>query len=171
MSVSDLRNNSFDPIAWQDRVVDTSTGNVLQEGTPVNETNLNNIETGMMIAHYDIGMLALSTAQVVNALRLELQKWQNQRVVQGQATITNNSPATYFASSDPSVNVTLPTTAFAEINSPNYQVVITPISADDLGKVGELRVSGKAQNGFTVTMTGSATTVTFLWTILNPNVA
>ncbi len=170
MALIDLRNADYSPVVWQDQVVDSTTGTVLQAGTPVNQTNLNNDETGIMIAHYDIGLLLLSTAQTLNAIRQDMDKWQNQRLLQGQATITNSTPATYFNTADPFVNVSLSSTAYPEINAPNYDVQITPISADDLGRVGQLLVSNKAQNGFTVTMTGSATTCTFLWTIVNPSI-
>jgi hypothetical protein len=47
-------------------------------------------------------------------------------------------------------------------------VLITPVSASDFGAIGQLIVYDKAQNGFKVKMTGSATSVTFFWTIINP---
>lgn len=167
MSIPDLRNQSYDPIEWEDRVVDSATGNVLVEGTPVNEVNLNRMESGLMVALYDIGAALLASLQDVNANRLELGKYRNQRILQGQATITGTA-ANYFRDAEPFVLVSL--TGYAQINSPDYDVVITPLSASDMGAIGNLTVYDKTQNGFKVKMSGSATSVTFMWTLLNPRV-
>lgn len=167
MAISDLRNQSYEPIEWEDRVVDQLTGDVLVEGTPVNEVNLNRIEAALLLAHLDIGSLASCMAAVVRSLLTELDKYKRQRFVQGQATITS-SGGTYFVSSEPFVSVSLPSNALPELNAPNYDVLITPVSASDWGKIGQLIVYDKAQNGFKVKMTGSATSVTFFWTIINP---
>lgn len=171
MTVEDLRNAQFDPTVWQDEVLDNNTPpNVLQVGTPVNQTNLNAIETALLVALWDIGSGLLFALSMVNMMSLELQKWQNQRLIQGQGTIVNSSPGADIVSAYAFVNIAFPTGAYPEINSPNYDVLVTPISADDLDRVGQLRVSNKTQNGFTVTMTGSAGTCTFLWTVVNPSV-
>jgi len=167
LSIPDLRNQSYDPIEWEDRVVDSATGNVLVEGTPVNEVNLNRMESGLMVALYDIGAALLAVLQEANANRIELQKYRNQRILQGQATIAG-SAATYFRDSEPFVSVSL--TGYAQINAPDYDVLITPLSASDMGAVGDLVVYDKTQNGFKVKMTGSATSVTFMWTLINPRV-
>lgn len=42
-----MSEKKFKRIYWEDRVVDDSTGEVLVEGTPVNEENLNRIEEGI----------------------------------------------------------------------------------------------------------------------------
>lgn len=89
------------------------------------------------------------------------------RFQQGVATITGVNSNGYFRSSDPFVTVAID--GFPQINAPNYDVLVTPISGD-AGLVGRLEVYDKTQNGFKVKMTGSASSVTFLWTILNPNV-
>ena len=139
------------------------------EGTPVNEVNLNNDEAGILLAHYDIGLLASFLMQQSNLNRLEIDKYKKQRLQQGQATIITSTDAnTYFRDAEPFVTVAL--TGYAQINAPNYDVLLTVTSADDLGKVGELVVYDKTQNGFKVRMTGSAKAVSFMWTLLNPNV-
>lgn len=161
-----LRTLQYEPTEWEDRVKDQK-GNVLVEGTPVNEVNLNNIEAGILLAHYDIGLLAEFLAQQTRLNMLEIQKYKNQRLLQGQATISGTASNEYFRDFEPFVLVSL--TGFAQINAPNYDVIVTPISGD-AGLVGRLEVYDKTQNGFKVKMTGSASSVTFLWTLLNPSV-
>jgi hypothetical protein len=79
LAVEDLRSQSYDPIEWEDRVVDSATGDVLVEGTPVNEVNLNRVESGLMVALYDVGAGLLVALQEANANRKELEKIKNQR--------------------------------------------------------------------------------------------
>lgn len=162
-----LRTLQYDPTEWEDRVKDQN-GNVLVEGTPVNEVNLNNIEAGVLTSHYDIGSALLTALQLSTLNEKEIEKYKKQRLLQGQATIVNfGNDNGYFRSSDPFVTVAID--GFPQINAPNYDVLVTPISGD-AGLVGRLEVYDKTQNGFKVKMTGSASSVTFLWTILNPNV-
>lgn len=161
-----LRTLQYEPTEWEDRIKDQN-GNVLVEGTPVNEVNLNNIEAGILLAHYDIGVLVAFLAQQTNLNKLEIEKYKKQRLLRGQATITSSASNGYFRDSEPFVQVSL--TGFAQINAPNYDVLVTPISGD-AGLVGRLEVYDKTQNGFKVKMTGSAQSVTFLWTLINPAV-
>ncbi len=166
MAISDLRAHSYEPLEWEDRVVDQLTGEVLVQGTPVNEVNLNNLESGMLLSHLDIGSLAGMLASLVRHLAGEVDKYRRQRLIQGEATITG-SAGTYFRDADPFVTVSLPVDALPQINSPNYSVLVEVIAASDWGAVGQLIVYDKAQNGFKVKMTGSAASVTFRWTIIN----
>jgi hypothetical protein len=169
MSVKDYRDQSYVPTEWEDQVVDKESGDVLVEGTPVAETTLGNMETGIMLSHFDIGSMALFALQMANHNQLELEKYKRQRLLQGRETISNNvSDNGYFRSSEPFKTVSLD--GFPQINAPDYDILLTPTSADDLGKVGELIAYDKTQNGFKVKMTGSAKTVSFLWTLINPNV-
>lgn len=168
MTLADIRNRQYEPLEWEDRVIDSQTGNILVPGTPVNEENLNNIEAGILLAHYEIGLLASFLMQQTNLNRLEIEKYRKQRLQQGQATITSTDTNTYFRDAEPFVTVAL--SGFAQINAPNYDVLLTVTSADDIGRVGKLVVYDKIQNGFKVKMTGSAKAVSFMWTLLNPNV-
>ncbi|NNV06202.1 signal transduction protein [Geobacillus sp. MMMUD3] len=161
------RTRTYEATVWEDRVLDEATGQVIVEGTPVDEENMNNIEAGILVAHYDIGLLAAFLSQQAMLNAKELEKYKKQRLVQGQATITGSSSNGYFRDSEPFVQVNL--TGFAQINAPNYDVIVTPISGDS-GFVGRLEVYDKTQNGFKVKMTGSASSVTFLWTLINPAV-
>lgn len=167
MSIADLRVRSYEPLEWEDRVVDQVTGQVLVEGTPVNEVNLNNLESGMLLSHLDIGSLVGLLASYARHLGSEVDKFRRQRILQGQATITSSGGG-YFRDTDPFVTVSLPSDTLPQINSPNYTVLIEVVSASDWGKIGQLIVYDKAQNGFKVKMTGSAASVTFFWTIVNP---
>lgn len=168
MAVEDLRDQSYEPIEWEDRVIDQPTGDVLVEGTPVNETNLNRMESGLLTAHLDVGLDVLVAIQLALSNRLEIDKLLKQRLLQGQATITAAASNGYFRSAEPFIEISHG--GFAQINSPNYDVVVTPISASDMGRVGRLEAYDKTQNGFKVKMTGSASTVTFMWTLVNPRV-
>ena len=155
---------SYEKIQWQDRIKDSS-GNIIQEGTPFSAGNMNNIVEGIEIGHSSVGLLAAFLAQQVNLNTKELEKYKKQRLLQGQATISASSSNGYFRDLDPFVQVSL--NGFAQINAPNYDVIVTPISGDS-GLVGRLEVYDKTQNGFKVKMTGSASSVTFLWTLINP---
>lgn len=166
--MSILREQDYDPVEWEDRVLDQQTGDVLVPGTSFNEINMNRIESGILTSHLDVGLDALAALQLAGALRQEMEKLKNQRVLQGEATITAAASNGYFRDSEPFTQVS--PEGFAQINAPNYDVLLTPITSDDLGRVGQLIAYDKTQNGFKVRMTGSASTVTFLWTILNPRV-
>jgi hypothetical protein len=166
LAISDLRTHSYEPLEWEDRVVDQQTGEVLVQGTPVNEVNLNNLESGMLLSHLDIGSLAGVLASLARHLSGEVEKYRRQRILQGEATITSTGGA-YFRDADPFVTVSLPADALPQINSPSYAVLIEVTAASDWGAVGQLIVYDKAQNGFKVKMTGSAASVTFRWTIIN----
>lgn len=163
-----LRDEVYTPLEWEDRVIDQATGDVLVPGTPVNETNLNRMESGILTSHLDVGLAALAALQLAASAKQELEKLKNQRILQGEATITANQTNGYFRDFEPFVEISLP--GLPQINTPNYDVILTPTLYDDLGRVGELIVYDKTQNGFKVKMTGSAIVVVFIWTLINPRV-
>ena len=163
--MSTLRDEAYEPLEWEDRVIDQQTGDVLVPGTPVNETNLNRMESGILTSHLDVGLATLFALQLVGALLQEMEKLKKQRILQGQATITAAASNGYFRDVEPFVEISLD--GLPQINAPNYDVLVTPVSSDDLGRVGELIAYDKTQNGFKVRMTGSASTVTFMWTLFN----
>lgn len=129
---------------------------------------MNNIFDGLDMSHLNIGVLATFLAQQTGSNTKEINKIKNQRIIQGQATLTNTDQSGYFRTSDPFATVAI--TGYPQINAPNYTVLLEVLSADDLGRVGELTAYEKTQNGFKVSMSGSAKNVTFMWTIINPNV-
>lgn len=162
-----VRDTDYSPREWEDRVVDEATQEVLVEGTPYNEAEMNRIEAGILVGNLDVGLAVLMAMQLANLNKQELEKLSKQRLLQGQATINNDvADNGYFRASEPFVTVALE--GFAQINAPNYDVVLTP--TDDQGDVGRLIAYDKTQNGFKVKMTGSAKSVSFLWTLINPRV-
>ncbi|MEB6549063.1 signal transduction protein [Heyndrickxia sporothermodurans] len=160
---------AYTPKLWQDRIFD-SNGKVIQEGVPFSAGNMNNIEEGVQLSHFDIGLLALFAMHQGNINQLEISKYKKQRLLQGQATINNTTTSIggVFRDSEPFVTIAL--NGYQQINAPNYDISLTPISSDDMGAVGRLEAYDKTQNGFKVKMTGSAKTVSFMWTLINPNV-
>jgi hypothetical protein len=42
---------AYEPTQWVDHIVDPITGEVIQQGTPVNAKHLNNMEQGIVEAH------------------------------------------------------------------------------------------------------------------------
>lgn len=81
-------NKDYDPIVWQDEVKDAQ-GNIIQEGTNVDEVNMNRMEAGIDVATGALAALAVEAIQKAGALAKELDKWQNQRLQQGLITIYN----------------------------------------------------------------------------------
>lgn len=164
-----MNRNDYTPTEWEDRVIDDETGEAIIEGTPVDEAHMNNVEAGILISHLDVGALSLLAMQQSRQNNLEIQKYKNQRFLQGKETISNNiTDDGYFRDSEPFVEVSLE--GYAQINAPDYDVKLSVVNAVHEGEVGELIAYEKTQNGFKVKMTGSAESVTFLWTLINPNV-
>lgn len=165
--IKQYRDQPYEPTQWEDQVIDDATKEVLVPGTPVDEVRLGMLETGVLISHLDVGLAALMAMQLADLNQKEIEKYKKQRILQGRETISNNvSDNGYFRSSEPFTTVSL--NGFAQLNAPDYEVVLTP--TNDSGDVGQLIAYDKTQNGFKVKMTGSAKSVSFLWTLINPNV-
>lgn len=165
-----MERDEYKRTEWEDRVVDDKTGEVIVEGTIYDETNMNNIETGIEIALNDSGVLTAHIMQQLMSHQKELDKIKNQRIAQGNATIKNTvSDNGYFRKDEPFVSISLD--GYDQINAPDYDVLLTAKSPNEaLGSVGKLIAYDKTRNGFKVKMTGSADSVSFLWTLINPRV-
>lgn len=155
------------PTEWEDDIINEATGKVTYEGTPLDETNMNNIENGILISHLDVGLATQMALQLARWNSLEIERYNKQKFLQGSSAITSAVSNGYFRSADPFVQVSLK--GFAQLNAPNYDVQLSIVSGDP-GLVGNLEVYDKTQNGFKVKMSGSAKSVSFLWTLLNPNI-
>lgn len=167
-NIKDYRDRTYAPTEWEDEVRDED-GNVLVNGTPIAEPTMSNLEIGILTSHYDIGLATLMALQIANWNQKEIEKYKKQRLLQGRGAIANNiSDDGYFRNSEPFTTVSLD--GFAQINAPDYDVIITPTAASDMGAIGNLEVYDKTQNGFKVRMTGSAKSVSFIWTLVNPGV-
>lgn len=164
-----MERKDYERTHWEDRIIDDKSGEVMVEGTVFDETNMNNVEDGIVFAHNEVGLVALTALNQSMQNNKELDKIANQRILQGRGTISNNiSDNGYFRTSEPFKTISLE--GFSQINAPDYDVVLTPTESDNLGAVGFLEVYDKTRNGFKVRMTGSAKSVSFLWTLINPNV-
>lgn len=73
---------------WQDEVKDQN-GNIIQAGTPLSATNMNNLEAGADIGANVAGVVALLAMQHINGVEKDLDKWKKQRLQQGTAYIYN----------------------------------------------------------------------------------
>lgn len=181
---------------WLDKVVSGET--VIQHGTPMSATNFNNVEDGMELSLMHMatamaeGMVQISqigrdlipvrdtailhhqmmaeVMQQINDIAWEIDKNRNQRFLQGTGTIVGSGALYFHVSGYPNTTVPFPDGSYPQINSPDYDVAVSVIDSSDHGAVGNIEVYDKTENGFKVLMTGSADSVTFIWTVLNPSV-
>ena len=58
--------NSYQKIGWLDHVEDVETGEVIQEGTPVSQTNMNHMDDGIFENREAV---ILHEAQIADALK------------------------------------------------------------------------------------------------------
>lgn len=120
-------------------------GTVMQQGTPQDQVNFNNIESGIFDAHVAIGLL-------LNASRQNM--WEIER---GTVELTNSG--TYpFNNSQKSVALS------ASKENGDY-FVLTEVTDFD-GNVGEIAITNKLSNGFKIAFTGSAKSVTVNYTVI-----
>lgn len=142
---------------------------VIAEGTPLSQTNLNRMNDGIDYSHNVIGTIAAEALRQAGLAHLNRQVDFEKRFLQGEATITG-TPGEYFSSAYPFVLVPIPSgTEHAQTNTPHYDVTLCVTAADDMGKVN-LEVYDKASNGFKVRNLGSAKSVSFTWTIINTTI-
>lgn len=158
----------YSPIIWVDHIVDQQ-GQVVQQGTPMSAEQFNRIEEGVEFSHNQEGNVILQAMQEIGNIKKDMLTLFNQRILQGQSTISW-SPAGDLVSAYPYVLISLPVDTYSQLNAPDYDVVLSVVSADDPGKVGLLSAFDKTQNGFKVQFTGSAETVTFNWLLVNMKV-
>ena len=158
-------NQEYDPILWEDEILDQN-GNVIQEGTPMDEVNFNRMEAGIDL-HNTQQAVNMEAMRLARSNRIELDKWKNQRIQEGVVTITNSDTNKYFRTSDPYVLVAL--TGYTQIDTPNYSI-LTEIVSGDPGLIGNVIVYDKASNGFKIAYTGTAPTATIRWCLVNPDV-
>jgi len=142
----------YKPTEWEDRVLDQDTGDVLVDGTPVNEVNLNNIETGTHDSH--------TALAVFIQYFMQFDRWVRQKVADFAAEFLNEiqevtlTNTLTFPFNDSTQTVSLGTAR----KTLNYDVSWELISAN--GNVGDITVFDKQLNGFKIAFDGSATNVT-----------
>ena len=142
----------YTPTEWEDRVVDQQTGDVLVKGTPVNEVNLNNIETGVHSANSAIAILIQYFMQFDRWVRQKVADYAAEFLNEVQTVTLTNTKRFPFNDSIKTVSLT---TARKTLN---YDVSWEITSAN--GNVGDITVFDKQLNGFKIAFDGSATSVT-----------
>ncbi len=124
-------------------------GETLQEGTPQNAANFNNIETGVFGAHEIDAELT----------RIMLQHERNIDTLTGETgSITLENSSVYpFNNSVRSVGLKVPR------DTTDYTVDVYVVSAE--GSVGNITVTDKLCNGFKIAFTGGAKSATIKYVI------
>lgn len=126
-------------------------GEVIQEGTPQNATNFNNIETGIFSAHEtaaELSRVALQHEREITALDGET------------ATITLKNTSAYpFNNSAKSVSLA------KTRDTGDYTVDASVVTPADGASVGRIVVTDKLKNGFKIAYTGGAASVTVKYTV------
>ena len=131
---------------WRDHVVDQSTGEVIQQGTPVSAGNMNKQENGIF------GSTETATV-ILQQMR------QNERLLDynvpevGTVTLTNNQ-AYPFNNSQQTVAIK------KTRNTLDYDVTVDVTSLPNRRIVGDILIRDKQTNGFKIEYTGSAPSVT-----------
>lgn len=124
---------------WKDQIKDSS-GKVIQTGTPIDQTNMNNIELGVFEAQ---------VTQDINAIINRLQADEAKEAV---PLIMKNRPITAGSNS-----ISLPTSRNATL----YSVIPVPEVTDSVS----ISVTATQKNGFTIyAVTPTACTATFIIT-------
>ena len=117
-------------------------GEILQQGTPQNKTNFNNLEEGILAAHE----LAAENARVILFHERDLKNLNGE---QGETTLTNSLEYP-FNNSEKTIALAI------RRDKADYTV---EIDIGNTANVGQVRVFDKQLNGFKIAHTGSAASV------------
>lgn len=123
------------------------TGEIIQQGTPQNQTNFNNIEMELQDQHIFNRFMAVFGKALetrVNNIDPEYHT----------VTLTNTATYPFNTTVDTPVTISLDTTRA----STNYIIYTVTADAAD-GNVGDVVITGRTLNGFKVSYNGSATSV------------
>ncbi len=136
----------------------TMAGTVMQQGTPQDQTNFNNIESGIVDAHAAAALLlnfARQTGWRVDQIEDYIKK--KNSVIIGTASLTNSMEFPF--------NNSIQTISLGTSLDNVYYDVETKVTAS-AGNIGEIEVSDKLVNGFKLSYTGSASSVTVAWAVV-----
>lgn len=130
-------------------------GEVLQQGTPQNGENFNNLEYGVQNAHIALAILAWTNLQQqrINDAHREVVESEIHGELH-EVTLTNTASYPFNSSSDSPTTVALTTTRKSLFYTVEAEIV------SHTGEVGDIVISDKALNGFKVSFTGSGSSVT-----------
>lgn len=114
--------------------------------------------------------LAAGLAYIIDGIGVlgkEIDNIRQRVLMTGQVTITNSNTGQphWLMTTALTSNVTLP----RNLPNANYTVLVEVEDADDKDRVGVIRISSKAINGFTITVTGNTDNIDLRWTVVNPN--
>lgn len=124
-------------------------GQILQQGTPQNQPNFDNLEEGVFGA-------TETAAELARMVRLHSQAIEGVEGERGQTTLTNSLEYP-FNNSQKTISLAKPR------NNTNYVVdVEVPANA---GNVGRIEVTDKLRNGFKIAHSGSAASVNIIYTV------
>lgn len=134
----------YNKTIWKDHVVDTE-GAVIQQGTPQSATNFNNIENGVFANDSFNSVLVQEI----------MQNKRNIATLDGEIiskTLTNNQNYPF--------NNSISTVSMTKLrDTTNYRVAVEVENVAG-GFAGDIKVTEKALNGFKLSFSGSATSVT-----------
>lgn len=129
---------TYEPTIWRDDVEG------IQEGTPVDEQNLNNMETGIVA----VNLLAEFLSEVVLKLQEDV------RSIKGQVLVVDLTNNQEWPSNNSVQTVAL------EPAMDNLDYIVSPEIQGDVVNAGDIVIYDKQTNGFKVKYTGSASAVT-----------
>ena len=103
----------------------------------------------------------------IGVLGKEIENIRLRVLMTGQVTITNANTGQphWLMTTALTSNVTLP----RNLPNANYTVLVEVEDADFKERVGEIKISSKAINGFTITVTGNTNNIDLRWTVVDPN--
>jgi len=103
----------------------------------------------------------------IGVLGKEIENIRLRVLMTGQVTITNANTGQphWLMTTALTSNVTLP----RNLPNANYTVLVEVEDADFKERVGEIKISAKAINGFTITVTGNTNNIDLRWTVVDPN--
>lgn len=126
---------------WLDKVVDTDTGEVIQEGTDQSAGHFNNAEHGISDVNLAAALILISSSLTAEQVATE----------EKTITLTNNQSYPF--------NNSKQTIALATArNFTDYTVEAEVL--EHSGNVGDVKIFDRMLNGFKVAYDGSATSVT-----------
>jgi hypothetical protein len=136
--------NPYNMKQWKDHIVDEATQEVIQEGTPVSASNMNNMETGIL------GNDGLASVLIQQSMQYK----RNIADLEGELREISLTNTQEYPFNNSEITVAL----LKERDTLNYRVLTEVVSSN--GIVGDIVVYDKAKNGFKIKYTGSAASAT-----------
>ena len=130
---------------YKDHVTDAETGEVIQEGTLLDQAHFNNSEGGIYDAH------------LATLLLLDFAKQNHWEIEKGTIALTNNKKYPF--------NSSLKSVALKQSKENDAYLVLAEAVESD-GNVGEIVVQDKLTNGFKIGYNGSAKSATVNYTVI-----